>query len=108
MLTNTSKEEDQLLEERVLGQPLVSAAFDRKKAQELGLQEMMDEEAAIQAQERLAGFAKSQAGAGLPTGASPSNGRQPATTEAQMEERFAKEQEVPPAMPSRAGVGMGG
>jgi hypothetical protein len=70
-VTNISAEEDQILTEHVMGDPILITAFAEKKRQELGVQEMYEEQMKRMAAERQQGFAQTQATEGLPGGAPP-------------------------------------
>ena len=70
-VTNISAEEDQILTENVMGDPILVTAFAEKKRQELGVQELYEDQMKRMAAERQQGFAQTQATEGLPGGAPP-------------------------------------
>jgi hypothetical protein len=102
-LTNISKEEDQILKEQVKADPILHSAFARKMREELSLQEMYEEEERLLAEERMQGFAQTQAGAGL-TGFTPPQSEEEMTAEGAEQQVLVR----PPAAGPGAGQRNGG
>ena len=65
-VTDTTEEEDEILRDKVMGDPILHSALAEKKRQELGLQEMYEEQVERMKKERLEGFQGTQAAEGLP------------------------------------------
>jgi hypothetical protein len=91
-VTNISEEEDQILREQVMADPILTSALAEKKRRELGIQELYEEQQQRMAAERTEGFARTQAEAGLP-------GFTPPQSEEEMAVQAAEQQVMirPPA-----------
>ena len=98
MLNNVSEERDQILEEAVLSDPIMITALAEKKRRELGLKEIYEEQLARMAQERMQGFAETQAEQGTESFTPPA-------TEEEGQIRGAITDEVLRPAPASAGTG---
>ena len=101
MLDNISAETDQILEEHVLADPVLMTALAEKKRRELGLAELYAEQTERMSQERMQGFAQTQAQNGMA-------GFTPPATEEDGQVRQALTDEVLRPAPAAPGAGQMG
>lgn len=97
-VTNVTEERGLIFEDKVLKDPILVSAFAEKKRQELGVQELYDEQLKRLAAERKAGFAETQATSGLPGFRAPGS-------EEEMEVEGAEQSVLVRPPPASAGTG---